>query len=187
MTHYKSMILSIITYSSWCFYPSIKNTRLLESLQKKIVIGSLVIKNYKDALIKLKNLPVPNYLQMLDPFYLSKLMNGSYDFSFAAKAVGYSPMENLFNTRSAASSLFQVQRPNLKLCEQNFWFHSTRLANFASSFIEIRDFDFFKKGLLGLFRNYFTSYFDEDVTCTWKMHCDCVECNCKKLIGKLPT
>ena len=114
-------------------------------------------------------------------------MNGSYDFDFAAKAVGYSPMENLFNTRSAASSLFQVQRPNLKLCEQNFWFHSTRLANFASSFIEIRDFDFFKKGLLGLFRNYFTSYFDEDVTCTWKMHCDCVERNCKKLIGNLPT
>ena len=114
-------------------------------------------------------------------------MNGSYDFDFAAKAISYSPMENLFNTSSAASSLFQVQRPNLKLCEQNFWFHSTRLANLASSFIEITDIDFFEKGLLGWFRNYFTSYFDEDVTCTWKMHCDWVEYNCKNLILNLPT
>ena len=32
---YKSMILSIITYLSWCFYPSIKSNRLLESLQRK--------------------------------------------------------------------------------------------------------------------------------------------------------
>ena len=76
-------------------------------------------------------------------------MNGSYDFDFAAKAVGYSSSENLFNTGSAASSLFQVQRLNLKLCEQNFWFQSTRLANLASSFIEITVIDSFKKGLLG--------------------------------------
>ena len=34
-----------------------------------------------------------------------------------------------------SSSLFQVQRPKLKLCEQNFWFRSTRLANLAPQVI----------------------------------------------------
>ena len=68
--------------------------------------------------------------------------------SWISKAVNYSPMENLFNTRSAASSLFQVQRPKLKLCEQNFWFRSTRLANLAPSYVDITDIGSLKKGLL---------------------------------------
>ena len=66
---YKSMLLSIITYSSWCFYPSIKITHLLESFQKRI-------------------------------------------------------------------------------CEQKFWFRSTRLANLAPSYLDITDISLLTKGLL---------------------------------------
>ena len=184
---YKSMILSIIAYSSWCFYPNIISTCLLESFQKRICYWITGHKNYKDALIKLNNLPVPYYLQMLDLLYLSKLMNGSHYFDFAAKAISYSPTQNLFNLRSIASSLFQVQRPKLKLCEQNFWFRSTRPANLAPSPVDITDIGSLKKGLLRWFWNYFTLYFDDDVTGTWKMHCDCVQYNCRKLIRNLPT
>ena len=117
---YKNMILSIIIDSSWCFYPRIKSNRLLESYQKEFFYWISGYKNYEYALIKLNILPVPYYLQIIYLLYLSKLMNGSYDFYFAAKAVSFSPRQNLFNSRYAASSLFQVQRTKLKLCEQNF-------------------------------------------------------------------
>ena len=113
-------------------------------------------------------------------------MNGSYDIDFTAKAVSYSPMENLFNTRSAASSLFQVHCPKLKLCVQNFWFRSTRLANLAPSYVDITDIGSLKKGLLRWFGNYFILCFEEDVTCTWQMHCECVQYNCRNLIRNLP-
>ena len=75
-------------------------------------------------------------------------MNGSYDFDFTAKAVSFSHTKKiLFNTSSADSSLFLVQRLKLKLCEQNFWFRSTRLANLAPSHVDITDIGSRKKGL----------------------------------------
>ena len=113
-------------------------------------------------------------------------MNGSYDFDFAAKAVSYSPMENRSNTRSA-SNLFQVQRPKLKLCEQNFWFRSIRLANLAPSYVDITAIGSLKKGLLRWFWNYFTIHFDEDFTYTWELHYDCVQDNCRNSIRNIPT
>ena len=50
------------------------------------------------------------------------------------------PWTIFFNRSYAASTLFQVQRPKLKLCEQNFWFRSTRIANLAPSYVDITDF-----------------------------------------------
>ena len=61
------------------------------------------------------------------------------------------PWTIFFNTSYAASTLFQVQRPKLKLCEQNFWFRPTRIANLAPSYVDITDFGsrkaFFESGL----------------------------------------
>ena len=121
---------------------------------------------------------------MLDLLYLSELMNGSYDFDFAAKALSYSPMENRSNTTSA-SNLFQVQCPKLKICEQNFWFRLTRLANLAPSYVDNTAIGSLNKRLLRW--NYFTIYFDEDFTCTWELHYACVQDNCRSSIRNIPT
>ena len=168
---YKSMIVPRVLYASCCFGLSMYVSRQLENLQKRIVQWILGKKySYKEALYKLKLLPLTMYLQLNDVLMLSKLIQGHYHVD-DLRLPGM-----IFSVRGELK--FNSERPSKSQLQQAFFYRTTRIVNNLKLDILNCDQKSLKHQLLQLFWKKFAD-FDENLSCSWRIGCDCTRNNCR--------
>ena len=167
---YKSMIVPIITYVSPLFGLSKYTISQIEKVQKRISYWIAPhIPSYKERLYFLNILPLPMFIQLSNLLLLSKLLNGKYEVE-SLQVPSYSILHRKI--------VFQIKRPKKKTAEDNFFYHTCRLANVVN--VDLRETDGLKKKLLRIFWTNFNS-FDERNNCTWRLACDCTLKNCRDI------
>ena len=116
---YKSMIVPRVLYASCCFGLSMFVSRQLESLQRIVqwILGENF--SYKEALYKLKLLPLTMYLQLNDVLMLSKLIQGHYHVD-DSRLPGM-----IFSVRGELK--FKSERPSKSQLQQAFFYRTTRI------------------------------------------------------------
>ena len=168
---YKSMIVPTVLYASSCIGLSVYVSRQLENLQKRIVKWILG-RNYscKEALCKLQLLPLTMYIQLNDILLLSKLMRGCYNVEDLRLP------EMITSVRGDLK--FDIPRPNRAIIQQAFFYRTTRLVNILKLNITDCDPRSLKCQILQCFWKSFAK-FDENLSCSWRICCDCTRNNCR--------
>ena len=165
------MIVPKVLYASCCFGLSMHVSRQLENLQKRIVQWILGKKlAYKEALYRLKLLPLTMYLQLNDVLMLSKLIQGHYHVDDLILP------EMIFSVRGELK--FSSERPSKSNLQQAFFYRTTRIVNILKLNISNCDQKSLKHQLLKLFWKKFAD-FDENLSCSWRIGCDCTRNNCR--------
>ena len=171
---YKTMVLPIMMYASCCCHASVRSMRNLEAVQKRVTRWILPhCENYKERLLFLNLLPVSLYLQLRDLLMLSKLIAGCFDFDSSAR------MSYRMNFRQNKLEFIVERSPRLSKVDTNFWCREPRLVNKLPTAI-----DFFNPiGLKGRLNSFLWCFFSEKynqkVSCSWKLPCDCTMNGCR--------
>ena len=100
------------------------------------------------------------FIQLSNQLLLFKLLNGKYEVE--SLQVPYRILHR--------KTVFQIKRPKNKTAEDNFFYHTCRLANVVN--VDLRETDGLKKKLLRKVWTNFNS-FDERNNCSWRLACDC--------------
>ena len=168
---YKSMIVPTVLYASCCYGLTAYVSRQLENLQRRIVKWILGTKcTYKEALFTLQLLPLTMYVQLNDVLLLSKLMKGYYE------AGNLELPEMIPSVRGDFK--FNIQRPSRAPIQHAFLYRTARIVNILKLNIIDCDQKSLKCRLLQLFWKRVEN-FDENLSCTWKIACDCTRNNCR--------
>jgi hypothetical protein len=170
------MIVPTITYSSVVWLASKTDMRAIEAVQRRCSkwVLNYADMSYKERFFKLNLLPLSLNLQIIDLLTLSKIVNSSYDFDWSPHLRFY--RGNQYSTRSSSRQIFEVDAVIKERFRQNFWYRTSRLANFLPSDTDFLNITGLKQRLLKLFWSYFTRRYDEDIPCSWRIGCTCTRC-----------
>ena len=164
---YKSMILRTLIHSSNCWSISnVKNMKVVENVQKKVLEWVTNCSDYEWNLRKCNLLPLSLYLQIQDVLFMAKIINGNYNCEINDFVCLRDTTREL---RSTSRLEFEHGKPNRKICEQSFFYRTGSLINRLPSDVFYGQFDGLKSRLLCYFWTYFNERYKHHITETWKL------------------
>ena len=164
---YKSMILRTFIHSSNCWSISnVKNMKVVENVQKKILEWVTNCSDYEWNLRKCNLLPLSLYLQIQDVLFMAKIINGNYNCEINDFVCLRDTAREL---RSNSRLEFEHGKPNRKICEQSFFYRTGSLINRLPSDVFYGQFDGLKSRLLCYFWTYFNGRYKHNIAETWQL------------------
>ena len=117
---YKTMVEPTLNCGSVCLFNNVTNTKYLENVQKRCTkwIRNDWKSNYKQLLLECRILPLSLYLQLQDIFFLTKCMNGGFDYNFQ-QYLRFKDHPRLL--RSDNCLTFEHRKPLSVICKQSFF------------------------------------------------------------------
>ena len=171
---YVGYVVPVLTYASEVWFPSKLESKALEKVQKTATkwIGSSK-DDYKTRLARLEILPISMYMELHDLLLLLSIMKGNYN-------IRRSKIPNIKLTETRQNNEFEIPKHRLRKCDENFWTRATRLYNIVR---KTTDKPLSKKLLTQLYTSFFHRRYNELDSCSWRILCNCGNCNpLKKLV-----
>ena len=108
---YTSTMVPTLIFSSVCWLNNVTNTKSLENVQKRCTkwISSDWKSNYKQLLLKCRFLPLSLYLQLQDILFLTKCMNGGFEYNFY-KYLCFRGHPSLLRSNNCLTKFFSPRR-----------------------------------------------------------------------------
>ena len=165
---YKSLMLSVLTYSLFICNISRNDLGRLERFQKKVL--KWITGNYSDYTEQLRLLniqPLALILQLNELMMMASFMHeGNNHIKLPAK------IENPGRTKE----IFNLNKTRTEKARGEYTFRTCRLINRLNQKIVFREMRGLKQRLIEMMWKFFDDHFSEQNKCTWILFCDCNMC-----------
>ena len=168
--HYKSMILSVLMYGSWCCNLNRGDLRNLKRFQRKVAswITNSKTLSYIEQLRLLNLLPLPMYYQLNDLLLLSSLQQNQSTNTKQPVLSG--------NRSMRKHDYFDLTKKLLEKSRGEFFFRTQRIANRLHYRIDFGNQHGLKHRVLKQIWNDIMMRYKPENVCTWLICCDCQHC-----------
>ena len=172
---YKGYRVPVIAYASQAWSANKGEMRDIEKIQKRATSWILGIwENYNNRSKQLELLHLSMYFEQHDALLLLSIMQGNNNIRKPV-AIKNNP-GNYINTRQTSGNQIYIEKTRTKKAEENFWKRSSRLLNIITKKTNYEISELTKPVLTKIYWKFFEQS-SEINSCTWKIICNCGNCN----------